>query len=638
MSGPIRSAAVPPILGALLGGASVGLVESLHVLTQAFGTKDYSGLVQAVLLYGGAGLLAGVALSAVAVLIALVFQEPPEPARSWTAAWLVVFCGGGFAVAEFVGERDFGDGAPLSDGARLVLILGFALFAVVVYLFTRNALKKTFFSFLLHPLGTGGVYLAIVAFTLLFAVGTMINNRAGQDVAPRPIASSLLERPNLLMIVVDDLRADGFDQDPLLTPTLSRLVSESTIYEQAIAHSPSTRPSFASVLSSQVPCAHGAIGPTAVLPDSVDTIAEVLSLHGYTTGAFVTSVGATASFNFDQGFDTFRFLRPRWPLRAGEAEYRLMLYDAIRRTLERTSDPPTVSDRYYRDAPTVSAAAIDWLRRHGGERWFLMLEYRDPARPFVEHPELARAAGDPVALASGGGGSSGPTVEALYRGELGWMDRGLGDLLGYMDQRDLLDRTAVIVTGLHGTTLGTEASRGAGLSDELLRVPLLIRAPDADARSGRRVADPVRHVDIAPTVAQLAGAPEGAGWQGTSLGREYALRGPLERLALAESRRGGVLASAVRDAAWKLVDGGPGGGTELYYLADDPEERDDLSRRPGASWKLDEKLAQLRTLRESLCVGPVASDGAERELSIEDCVVLRRLGYQEGFSERCRSH
>ncbi len=638
MSGSIRSAAVPPILGALLGGASVGLVESLHVLTQAFGTKDYSGLVQAVLLYGGAGLLAGLVLSVVAVLISVAFQEPPEPARSWTVAWLVVFCGGGLAVAEFVGERDFSGGAALSDADRLGIALAFGLFAAVMYLFTRNALKKTFFSFLLHPLGSVGVYLALVAFTLLFAVGTMINNRAGQDVAPRPIAESLLDRPNLLMIVVDDLRADGFEQDPLLTPTLARLTAESTVYEQAIAHSPSTRPSFASVLSSQVPCAHGAIGPTAVLPDSVETIAEVLGDYGYTTGAFVTSVDATASFNFDQGFDTFRFLRPRWVLRAGEAEYRLMLYDAIRRAWERSSGRPTVSDRYYRDAPRVSSEAIDWLRRHGGERWFLMLEYRDPSRPFVEHPELARAAGDPVAQASGGSGSSGPSAEALYRGEVGWMDRGLGELLAYMDGRDLLDRTAVVVMGLHGTTLDAEPRRGAGLSDELLRVPLLIRAPDADVHSGRRVGDPVRLVDVAPTLAQLAGAPEGGGWQGTSLTREYALRGPLERLTLAESRRGAIVASAVRDGAWKLVDGGAGNPTELYYLTDDPDERDDLSRRPGAAWKLEEKRAQLATLRETLCVGPVQTHASQRELTVEDCVVLRRLGYQEGFSERCRSH
>jgi len=230
-----------------------------------------------------------------------------------------------------------------------------------------------------------------------------------------------------------------------------------------------------------------------------------------------------------------------------------------------------------------------------------------------------------------------PTIQAAYRAEVGWFDKGLGELLEYMDGRDLLDRTVVLVTGLHGTVLDERPARGAGLSDELLRVPLLIRSADADESSGRRVVDLVRHVDIAPTLAQLAGAPEGAGWQGTSLVREYALRGPLERLALAESHRDGVLASAVRDGSWKLVDGGVGGSTELYYLVDDPQERNDLSRRPGAEWKLEEKRAQLRAMRERLCQETVGGQGSERELTVEDCGVLRRLGYQEGFSERCRA-
>lgn len=628
----IRTAAVPPLLGALLGGASLGLVESLHVLTQAFGTRDYSGVVQAVLLYGAGGLLVGLLLAGVAVGLALAFREPPEPARSWTVAWLVVFCVGGYAVAEFVGERDLSGGAPLGPNARALIVLGLCVFAAVFYLFTRNALKKTFFSFLLHPIGTGAVYLACVLFTLLFAVGTMINNRADADVAPRPVAPSLLDRPNLLLVVVDDLRADALDER--LTPALTRLAQEGTVYAHALAHSPSTRPSFASVLTSQVPCAHQAIGPTAVLPDDVDTVAEVLSRHGYTTGAIVTSVDATASFNFDQGFDTFRFLRPQWMLRASEASYRLMLYDRLRRLRAATSGPPDRADRYYRDATAVSDAAVDWLRRHGGERWFLMVEYRDPARPLVEHPQLARAAADPVARAAGGGGPAGPTVEALYRGEVGWFDQGLGQVLAYMDERDLLDSTAVIVTGLHGTTFAVDPSRG-GLGSDMLRVPLLVRRADADVSSARVVRDPVRHVDVAPTLVQLAGAPEGAGWQGTSLLREYALRGPLDRLAYAESHQSGVAAAAVRDGDWTLID--RGGQAALFFVEEDPDEVDDLSRKTGAAWKLDEKRAQLRAIREALCVTLRGPELGERELTVEDCEVLRRLGYQEGFSERCRA-
>lgn len=636
MRGSLRTAATPPVLGALLGGASVGLVESLHVLSQAFGTKDYSGVVQAVLLYGGAGLAVGLLLALLAVGITVAFGEVPEAARSWTVAWLVVFCTGAYSVATHVGARDFGAGAPVAQETRVALVVGLIAFSAVFYLFTRNALKKTFFSFLLHPLGTGGVYGALVAFTLLFAVGTMINNRADADVAPRPVAPSLLDRPNILLVVVDDLRADALDEGARLTPSLERLAREATVFERAFSHSPATRPALASVLSSSVPCAHRAVGPTSVLPDATDTLAEVLNRHGYTTGAVVTSVDATASFNFDQGFDTFQFLRPRWLLRASEASYRLALYQALHAAWEARSAPFSSSLRHYHDAPVVAGEAIDWLRRHGGERWFLMVQFRDPAEPFIEHPQLARATADPIARASGGGSPSGPDGEALYRGEVGWVDRGLGQLIDYMDGRDLLDTTAVVVTGLSGAVLSADVVPFGGLGDAELHVPLLLRHADADERSHRTVGDLVRHADIAPTLAQLAGAPEGAGWQGVSLLREYALRSQDDRLVFAESLSRGVPAVAVRDRDWKFVHREPS-HSELYYLQEDPREVEDLARRGDAEWKVREKATQLGVLRSSLCVAPGATPAPDAPLSAEDCAVLRRLGYQEGFSERCGS-
>jgi arylsulfatase A-like enzyme len=642
MTDRLRDAVLPPLLGALLGGACVGLVESLHILGQAFGTRDYSGIIQAVVLYGGAGLAIGCALAVGAVALTLIFGAAPDPSRSWTVSWIAVFCGGGFFVARWVVARDF-VGVERMDTSGDLLVAGFlACFAVVFYLFARNALKKTFFSFLLHPAGSGIAYLSLVLFTLLFALGTALNNRARADVAPRPVAPSLLARPNLLLVVVEDfdLRGIPADELPRLAPTLARLQGESMRFTDATSHASTSRASFASLLTSLAPCAHGAVGPSSVLPEAADTVAEVLSRHGYTTGAVIAEPGASPSFNFGQGYDTFEFLRPRWLLRASEASYRLALQRVLHAWLVGTPVVAPTAERAYRDAGDVAGAGVDWLRRHGSERWFLTLQFSDPGLPLVEHPTVARLAAEPVAQASGGGGSPRVDRAALYRGEIAWLDQGLARVVEYLDQHDLLDVTAVVVVGLQGPRLEEGA---APLSDRLVQVPLLVRLPDSDRRAGRSIADPVRLVDVAPTLTELGGAGEGAGWQGVSLLREYALRTDEQKVALIEDRSGGIPMRGLRDGDWKLVREGldrSGAARSLHFLDEDPDERDNLARRPVARWKVDQKLAQLADLEVTLCA-PVASAPTRSvrgtPLSPEDCAVLRRLGFQEGFSERCEA-
>jgi len=636
----VLSSAVPPLLGALLGGTCVGLVESLHLLGRSFGTRDYSGILQAVLLYGGAGLALGAVLALGAMFLTVVFRAAPDPSRSWTVAWIAVFCGGGFFVARAVGSRDFAGGGRLATDTELALLCAATAFAIVSYLFVRNALKKTFFSFLLHPAGSGAVYGGFVLFTLLFALGTAVNNRAGDEVPPRPVAPSLNERPNLLLLAVQDLDLDALDDDELdrLAPTLARLTRESVRYLDVSAHSPRSATSFATLLTSRVPCAQGDPSATGILTEELDSVGEVLSRHGYSTAAFVTDHRTSTSFNFGQGFDTLRFLRPRWLLRASEASYPLVLHQAVHRTLRPPREVALSSERYYRDAADVADAGVDWLRRHGGERWFLTLQFADPGLPLVEHPSLARLTSEPVARAAGGGGLAELDRDALYRGELAWLDRGLATLLEYMEAHGLLDNTAIVLTGVRGPS----HRGGRALSDERIRVPLLLRMPDADAESGRRVGDAVRLVDVAPTLAAMAGAPEGVGWQGVSLLREYSLRSWEQQVALIEARRPLGSERGVRDGRWKLVRRtGPGQEDvfSLWFLDEDPVEAEDLAARSAARWKLDEKREELERLEDALCVPPVGASAprtrSRAPLTAEDCEVLRRLGYPEGFSERC---
>ncbi|MCP4036968.1 MAG: sulfatase-like hydrolase/transferase, partial [bacterium] len=128
--------------------------------------------------------------------------------------------------------------------------------------------------------------------------------------------------PNVILIVVDSLRADylgthGFAGD--VSPAIDQLASESIVYENAVAPSPWTKPSVASLLTGLDPLTHRVVDHNDMFWSSVDashkadalpeqayTLTEALRDHGYETAAWVTNPWLNrASLGFTQGFDHF---------------------------------------------------------------------------------------------------------------------------------------------------------------------------------------------------------------------------------------------------------------------------------------------------------------------------------------------
>ncbi len=642
----LRQCALVPALGGLLGGSTVGMAESLKVLSAAFGTHDYSGIVYAVLLYGAVGLVLGSVLGLSARVLATLSGQVPEPARAWTLSFLVVSCSMGFIITRFILRRDLFDEADLSQSALAVLIAGFVVYAFGFYFVTRNALKKTFFSFILTVRGSGALYGGVLLFSLMMAFGNMLDNRAQADIAPRPIAPLLERRPNVLLLVVDSLRRDAlgvYGAGPLASPAVDQFARSAVVYEEAVAQASWTRPSIASLLTSMVPCSHQTFRKADVLPDSVETIAEVLQSHGYTTGNLVNNINVTASFNFDQGFDTFRFLRPDYPFRGTESSFPLTLYSALRLFWERYAVTDKRAERYYWDGDRVTDEGIAWLKVHGRERWFLMLHYMDPHDPYFPHP--ADGSGYDRIQHPQPRLEDQALMRELYAGEVRHFDRAFERLLAYLEEQELLDSTTIVLTSDHGEEFGEHGGfwHGSRLYDEQVRVPLIIRYPRADEDDGRRTRDQVRLLDVAPTLADLAGAPHGHGWQGFSLRREYALRQPKDRLALSQADFEGSVASSIRSPDWKYIRNDrisgprlPTAGEEMYFLPTDSGEHKSLIDDGSARWAIERWRGDLAVIEAANCAEAAERWSRDSEaFTEEDCAALRALGYVDARDPRC---
>ena len=224
---------------------------------------------------------------------------------------------------------------------------------------------------------------------------------------------------------------------------------------------------------------------------------------------------------------------------------------------------------------------------------------------------------------------------SLYGLEIESVDQRVGFVLEGLAQSGHTEDTIVVFTSDHGEGFGEHGrffhGGGRWLYEEFVRVPLILRGPGVV--SGRRVSDVVSHVDLMPTLCDLMRVrclPEA---QGVSLGDALRAAEPpvgRERPAylVGTTRRGEF--DALRDGRFKLI--ATPDRTELYDLADDPRERNDLSlQRPEVVKRMLSELVALRaaTRARREARGGVTHPDALRRASRETLDALRSLGYLE---------
>lgn len=371
-------------------------------------------------------------------------------------------------------------------------------------------------------------------------------------------------RPNVIFYLPDTLRADHLGiygyQRPV-TPHLDDFAGGATVYEQAVAQAPWTRPSVASVMTGLSPHQHGVATRGHVLAQAHLTLAELLAGAGYSTAAVITNPIIGRKFGFDQGFDLFVRLRGD---HAGSEEVTARALELLRsgRLPEpfflylHTLDPhaPYAAPAPFRER---FAPGVDPERRGSVE---VLKQFRRKER--VPLP------GDVE------------EIRDLYDAEVARNDASFGGLLAGLKEMGLYERSAIVFLSDHGEELWDHGSWGHGhtLYGELLRMPLVVKAPGQTAP--RRVAELVQQVDLLPTALAWAGVPIPAGLPGQPLDEAAAAGRGSPRpgySALDQEGRHGV---SIQEGEWKLVlprSQRFGSFPALYHLPSDPGEMENLA-------------------------------------------------------------
>jgi arylsulfatase A-like enzyme len=373
---------------------------------------------------------------------------------------------------------------------------------------------------------------------------------------------------NTIVWVSGALRADHlgcYGAHRVRTPTIDTLAASGARFDQCIAAAPRTSLAAMSIATGRYPHRHGILDWGCDLAPETETIQGRFTRAGYDVASFV----------FDEGF-LFRNVA-----------------EAMVRGRSDSIDP-----------------ILGWLHANAGRpfhlfvhSWATHLPFNAPHRSRAEWREGKRRTIERIQSDRAGGVEQ--SREAYRRAVEHQSEHNIAAVLETLDELELLDSTAVVITADHGDSWGERFAdksevrgvyqlHGAGLWDEVLHVPLIVAAPGIEPAIVR---SQVRSVDVAPTVLELAGLDPLSVADGASLlplldGSESG-----DRTALAvTSDLGNLSQMAVRRPPWKLVRWVPSDDEEAYRLDLDPREQTDVRAQVPKRLRkiLDDELSGIR--------------------------------------------
>ena len=397
------------------------------------------------------------------------------------------------------------------------------------------------------------------------------------------------ERPNLIFILSDDL-AQGdvgcYGQKLIQTPRLDRMAQEGTRYTQAYCGTSVCAPSRASLMTGlhtgHCPVrGNWEIKPEGQLPLPAETVtvAQILKGAGYATacmGKWGMGMFQTTGSPLKKGFDHFFGYNCQ---RHAHSYFPTYLYRDDQRFELPGNDGKGIGKTYAQNL--IQEDVLQWVRAHRDQPFFLFYAITLP-HGRQEIDDLGLYADKPWTA-----------EQKAYAAQVTRLDRDVGQLLDLLKALGLDSKTLVFVAGDNGSSFGPNSALGRlfnqagnglrgfkrGLYEGALRQAALARWPGV-VPAGSVRDEPWAFWDFLPTAAELAGAqmPAGCPTDGRSL-VPFLKGGPAPQREsfyweLHETQKP---LQALRLGDWKAVKNGPQAPVELYNLAADRGETNNLA-------------------------------------------------------------
>jgi len=330
------------------------------------------------------------------------------------------------------------------------------------------------------------------------------------------------ERPNVVMISIDTLRADHlscYGYGWATSPVIDGLAREGTLFTNAQSASSWTTPSHMTMMTGLRPSVHGVDRPGRRLGAEHETLAEAFRAAGYDTAAFVGGPTLSSAFGFDRGF--------------GRYDNLMGLPDYAKRNIGGPLLPIDVLERSHAAKPgiAVTNSARNWIAEDARSPFFVFVHLWDPHYDYCPRPPFDRLFdADYAGTFDFSNVEQNPAVDtsmsaadrerlvALYDGEIAATDALVGDLLNTLAALHLDENTIVVLTSDHGEEFFEHRGKGhlQTLYQEIVHVPLVFRYP-GHVPAGRRQDALFAPVHLMPTILGLAGITPPPGLQGRDM-------------------------------------------------------------------------------------------------------------------------
>jgi iduronate 2-sulfatase len=452
-------------------------------------------------------------------------------------------------------------------------------------------------------------------------------------------------RPNVLFITVDDLRPQlgCYGAQTVKSPNIDRLASRGVLFQRAYCQQALCAPSRTSFLTGLRPDTTGVYDIEThfrtTLPNAI-TLPQLYKDNGYVSRGFY-KIFHLAGFdpkignlNDERSWSDPLYL-PRKSVYGPEGEAVLRKsYEAIHAAGKKPDytniprsfavEAPEVNDEDLSDGE-VARAAVDALRRHRNQPFFMAVGFYKPHLPFVAPKrywelydrreiqlpanQFAPKGAPEYAVPSWNElrgyvdmPKSGPMPEELgrkilhgYLASISFVDAQVGLLLSELDRLKLRDNTVVVLLGDHGYQVGehgTWANKHSNFETSA-RVPLIVSAPGM--RRGAKSDEIIELIDLYPTLAELSGLKGPAQLEGKSfvpLLKSASAKG--KQAAYTQYPRGSRMGRSVCDRRYRYTEWTAAGGgldaVELYDHDSDPQENASIANGQP------EVAARMRTL------------------------------------------
>jgi arylsulfatase A-like enzyme len=432
------------------------------------------------------------------------------------------------------------------------------------------------------------------------------------DLSQKTVEKSLPDKPNIILISLDTLRAQsmscyGFTKET--TPFMDQLAREGVLFENMCSASTTTPPSHMSMMTGLYRSVHGVFN-SQVLDQNITTLPEVLSNKGYATCAVTEDGFLVRDMGFGRGFDDYYEIKD------------ITLFNKL-----------LVAGGFAKD---VFEKGKSWIAAKNNQKFFLFLhtyEVHAPYFPpppydtmFLDNPQKHSENLNKFRTYKGrlDAHKFPPEfIRAQYEGEARYTDDLIKDFIGFINDRGLAAKTLVIITSDHGEELFEHrdiVGHGRYTYDTESHIPFIMWMPEK-LPSGKRVKSQVSNVDIFPTIIDFLKLDVTGKTQGQSL--LPLLHDPMfygERQVFCEANED----TCVRSLNYKFID-----SHELYLYDTDPHEQ--FNRAEEQKDLCDAATQELNKFRNECQLLKIQKSIPEKSLTVplseKDIMKLQALGY-----------